>query len=227
MGVNLPELLLNDWKFVLKNQFTKEYFINLQNSIDIEFKQETVYPPLEFVFNAFNLTSFADTKVIIIGQDPYHGAGQAHGLCFSVPNHLAIPPSLKNIYKELAIEYNPVFQNFNGNLSSWASQGVFLLNAILTVRANQAGSHSHLGWQNLTEQIIHLLNTEKENLVFMLWGNYAQKLGKQIDRNKHLVLEAHHPSPLSANKGGWFGHNHFIKANQYLVQNGIQPIDWI
>jgi uracil-DNA glycosylase len=227
MNVNLPDLLVNDWKSLLKNQFNEEYFIKIGKALELDAKTYTIYPPIDLVFHALNLTSFNATKVIIIGQDPYHGAGQAHGLCFSVPPNIPSPPSLKNIIRELESEYNPLFSKFSEDLTPWANQGVLLLNSVLTVRSNLAGSHSKIGWQLFTEHIIRMLNTEKENLVFMLWGNYAQNVGRAIDRNKHLVLEASHPSPLSANRGGWFGNNHFIKANQYLIQHHKAPIQWI
>ncbi|MFM6947388.1 MAG: uracil-DNA glycosylase [Aquirufa sp.] len=227
MNVNLPDLLINDWKLKLKNQFEQSYFLKLQEELNKRNSEEVIYPPMELVFNALNLSSFDETKVIIIGQDPYHGAGQAHGLCFSVPDQVELPPSLKNIFKELEREYNPIFEKSSGNLSSWANQGVLLLNSVLTVQANQAASHSKLGWQHLTSYIIEVLNQEKSHLVFMLWGNYAQKIGVSIDRSKHLVLECAHPSPLSANQGNWFGNDHFKLCNAYLVQNGIEPIEWI
>lgn len=227
MNVNLPDLLINDWKLKLKNQFEQSYFLKLQEELNKRNSEEVIYPPMELVFNALNLSSFDETKVIIIGQDPYHGAGQAHGLCFSVPDQVELPPSLKNIFKELEREYNPIFKKSSGNLSSWANQGVLLLNSVLTVQANQAASHSKLGWQHLTSYIIEVLNQEKSHLVFMLWGNYAQKIGVSIDRSKHLVLECAHPSPLSANQGNWFGNDHFKLCNAYLVQNGIEPIEWI
>ncbi|MHA8050039.1 uracil-DNA glycosylase [Aquirufa sp. ROCK-SH2] len=227
MNVNLPDLLINDWKLKLKNQFEQSYFLKLQEELNKRNSEEVIYPPMELVFNALNLSSFDETKVIIIGQDPYHGAGQAHGLCFSVPDQVELPPSLKNIFKELEREYNPIFKKSSGNLSSWANQGVLLLNSVLTVQANQAASHSKLGWQHLTSYIIEVLNQEKSHLVFMLWGNYAQKIGVSINRSKHLVLECAHPSPLSANQGNWFGNGHFKLCNAYLIQHGIAPIEWI
>jgi uracil-DNA glycosylase len=227
MKTNLPDLLINDWKTLLNSEMSLDYFQNLGQIIEHEYEVYTVYPPLREVFQAFNLCSFSKTKVVIIGQDPYHGFGQAHGLCFSVPNSVNFPPSLKNIFKELMNQYNPLFKMTSGDLSPWANQGVLLLNSILTVRADQAASHSKLGWQLFTQRVIDLLNEEKTHLVFLLWGNYAQKIGSKIDRNKHLVLEASHPSPLSANRGGWFGNNHFLETNEYLVKNNMEPIHWI
>jgi uracil-DNA glycosylase len=227
MKTNLPELLLNDWKILLNSEMHKDYFKRLNLILEQEYSNESVYPPLNEVFLAFNLCSFSKTKVIIIGQDPYHGSGQAHGLSFSVPSSVPFPPSLKNIFKELMNQYNPLFEKSSGDLSPWANQGVLLLNSILTVKADQAASHSKLGWQLFTQSVIDLLNQEKTHLVFLLWGNYAQKIGSKIDRNKHLVLEASHPSPLSANRGGWFGNNHFLETNEYLVKNNMEPIHWV
>ena len=227
MIVNLPDLLVTDWKLKLKNQFDQPYFLKLQDELNNRLQEEIIYPPIELVFNALNLTSFDETKVVIIGQDPYHGFGQAHGLCFSVPDQVDLPPSLKNIFIELEKEFNPTFSKTNGNLCSWAKQGVLLLNTVLTVRAHHPASHSKMGWQKFTSHVIQLLNQEKSNLVFMLWGNYAQKMGESIDRSKHLVLECGHPSPLSANKGKWFGNNHFILCNEFLQKHGNNRIDWI
>jgi uracil-DNA glycosylase len=227
MKTNLPELLLNDWKILLNSEMHKDYFKRLNRILEQEYSNESVYPPLNDVFLAFNLCSFSKTKVIIIGQDPYHGSGQAHGLSFSVPSSVPFPPSLKNIFKELMNQYNPLFEKSSGDLSLWANQGVLLLNSILTVKADQAASHSKLGWQLFTQSVIDLLNQEKTHLVFLLWGNYAQKIGSNIDRKKHFVLEASHPSPLSANRGGWFGNNHFLETNEYLVKNNIEPIHWV
>jgi uracil-DNA glycosylase len=227
MNVNLMDLLINDWKIRLKDQFEQPYFQNIQEELNCKIKNENIYPPIELVFNALNLTSFEETQVIIIGQDPYHGNGQANGLCFSVPDQVNLPPSLKNIFKELENEYNPAFSKSSGNLTYWAQQGVLLLNSVLTVQENQAASHAKLGWQTFTSKIIALLNHEKCNLVFLLWGNYAQKIGLAIDREKHLVLESGHPSPLSANKGNWYGNNHFILCNEYLLQHKKNAIKWL
>lgn len=227
MNVNLPDLLINDWKIRLKNQFGQQYFHKIQDELNVRLKDEIIFPPIELVFNALNLTSFEDTHVIILGQDPYHGMGQAHGLSFSVPDKINLPPSLKNILKELEKEYNPLFSKSTGDLTSWAQQGVLLLNSVLTVQANKAASHAKIGWQTFTSEIINLLDQEKSNLVFLLWGNYAQKIGASINREKHLVLSCVHPSPLSANKGNWFGNNHFITCNEYLIKHNKKPISWL
>jgi len=212
------------WKSRLQPEFEKEYFIRLTDFVRQEYKTGTVYPPGGLIFNAFNLCPFENVKAVIIGQDPYHGPGQAHGLCFSVPDQVAFPFSLQNIFRELNDDLHiPVPQS--GNLERWADQGVFLLNATLTVRAHQAGSHQNKGWETFTDQVIHLLAGEKENLVFMLWGSYAQQKGKFIDKSRHLVLESVHPSPLSAHRG-FFGNHHFSKANEYLEQHGKQSVRW-
>jgi len=212
------------WKSKLSGEFDKDYFIKLSGFVREEYKIKTIYPPGSLIFNAFNLCSFNNVKAVIIGQDPYHGPGQAHGLCFSVRDGIDYPPSLKNIYKEIESDLNcKIFSS--GNLERWASQGVLLLNATLTVRAHQAGSHQKKGWEEFTDAVIYLLNKEKNHLVFFLWGAYAQKKGEEIDRLRHLVLESVHPSPLSASRG-FFGNRHFSKCNEYLSQNGIEPIDW-
>jgi len=212
------------WKSKLSGEFDKDYFIKLSGFVREEYKIKTIYPPGSLIFNAFNLCSFNNVKAVIIGQDPYHGPGQAHGLCFSVRDGIDYPPSLKNIYKEIESDLNcKIFSS--GNLERWASQGVLLLNATLTVRAHQAGSHQKKGWEEFTDAVIYLLNKEKNHLVFFLWGAYAQKKGEEIDRLRHLVLESVHPSPLSALRG-FFGNRHFSKCNEYLSQNGIEPIDW-
>jgi len=212
------------WKSKLSGEFDKDYFIKLSGFVREEYKIKTIYPPGSLIFNAFNLCSFNNVKAVIIGQDPYHGPGQAHGLCFSVRDGIDYPPSLKNIYKEIESDLNcKIFSS--GNLERWASQGVLLLNATLTVRAHQAGSHQKKGWEEFTDAVIYLLNKEKNHLVFFLWGAYAQKKGEEIDRLRHLVLESVHPSPLSASRG-FFGNKHFSKCNEYLSQNGIEPIDW-
>jgi len=212
------------WKEKLKDEFEKEYFINLSAFVHDEYKKHTVYPPGSLIFNSFNLCPFQNVKAVIIGQDPYHGPGQAHGLCFSVRDGVAFPPSLINIFKEISMDTG-IPRPISGDLERWASQGILLLNATLTVRANQAGSHQKKGWEEFTDSVIRVLNNEKENLVFFLWGAYAQKKGESIDRSKHLVLESVHPSPLSASRG-FFGNHHFSKCNEYLIEKGIQPIDW-
>ncbi|MCE5347564.1 MAG: uracil-DNA glycosylase [Bacteroidales bacterium] len=212
------------WKSRLKNEFEKEYFIKLTGFIREEYKVNTIYPPGSLIFNALNLCPFPNVKAVIIGQDPYHGPGQAHGLCFSVRNGVEFPPSLVNIFKEIESDIG-ISRPVSGNLERWASQGVLLLNATLTVRAHQAGSHQKKGWEEFTDSVISIINSEKKNIVFFLWGAYAQKKGESIDRSKHLVLESVHPSPLSASRG-FFGNKHFSKCNNYLIENGIYPINW-
>ncbi|MDY3268664.1 MAG: uracil-DNA glycosylase [Phocaeicola sp.] len=220
MNVQIEET----WKEVLLPEFSKDYFIKLTDFVRKEYQEATIYPPGKLIFNAFNLCPFNKVKVVIIGQDPYHGPGQAHGLCFSVNDGVPAPPSLINIFKEINNDLGkPIPQS--GNLTRWAEQGVLLLNATLTVRAHQAGSHQRKGWEEFTDAVIRKLAEEKEGLVFILWGAYAQKKGAFIDRNKHLVLTSVHPSPLSAHNG-FFGNHHFSRANEYLVRNGKTAIDW-
>jgi uracil-DNA glycosylase len=212
------------WKQRLMPEFEKEYFTRLVDFVKEEYRTTTIYPPGGLIFNAFDLCPFENVKAVIIGQDPYHGKGQAHGLCFSVRDGVAFPPSLMNIFKE--VESDMGYKPFpTGNLGRWASQGVLLLNATLTVRAHQAGSHQRKGWEEFTDSVIKILNNEKENLVFFLWGAYAQRKGASIDKSKHLVLESVHPSPLSA-YNGFFGNRHFSRCNEYLISKGIQAIDW-
>ncbi len=220
MDVKIEE----SWKEQLEVEFGKPYFQELTSFVRKEYQTQTIYPPGSFIFNAFNLCPFNDTKVVIIGQDPYHGPNQAHGLCFSVNDGVEFPPSLNNIFKEIKNDLDiPV--PTSGNLTRWAEQGVLLLNATLTVRARQAGSHQNKGWEQFTDAVIRLLAEQKEHLVFILWGAYAQKKGAFIDRNKHLVLESVHPSPLAAHRGFWNNH-HFSKTNSYLEQLGKTPIQW-
>lgn len=220
MNVQIEET----WKEALMPEFSKDYFIRLTDFVRKEYHETTVYPPGKLIFNAFNLCPFDKVKVVIIGQDPYHGPGQAHGLCFSVNDGVQPPPSLVNIFKEINNDLGkPIPQS--GNLTRWAEQGVLLLNATLTVRAHQAGSHQRQGWEEFTDAVIRKLAEKKSNLVFILWGSYAQKKGAFIDRNKHLVLTSVHPSPLSAHNG-FFGNHHFSLANDYLVKNGKTAIDW-
>ena len=220
MNVQIEET----WKEALMPEFSKDYFIRLTDFVRKEYHETTVYPPGKLIFNAFNLCPFDKVKVVIIGQDPYHGPGQAHGLCFSVNDGVQPPPSLVNIFKEINNDLGkPIPQS--GNLTRWAEQGVLLLNATLTVRAHQAGSHQRQGWEEFTDAVIRKLAEEKSSLVFILWGSYAQKKGAFIDRNKHLVLTSVHPSPLSAHNG-FFGNHHFSLANDYLVKNGKTAIDW-
>lgn len=213
------------WEQVLNEEFGKDYFKLLADFVKSEYTNQTCYPPGKLIFNAFDATPFDEVKVVIIGQDPYHGIGQAHGLCFSVNDGIPFPPSLRNIFKEINDDIG-VDIPFSGNLLRWAKQGVLLLNATLTVRAGEAGSHQNKGWETFTDAVIGQLNNRKENLVFLLWGSYAQNKGKFLDTEKHLVLKSKHPSPLSANSGGWFGQKHFSKTNEYLVSKHLNPIDW-
>lgn len=213
------------WEPILKPLFRQDYMRSLSAFVQHERKQGLVFPPENLVLNAFRLTSFEDIKVVILGQDPYHNDGQAHGLSFSVPEGIALPPSLRNIYTELTSDISGFQYPISGNLTKWAKQGVLLLNATLTVRAHQAASHQKRGWEEFTDQIIHLVSQKLENVVFILWGSYAQKKSMLIDAQKHLVLKAVHPSPLSAHRG-FFGCKHFSKANAYLEAKGRKPIDW-
>lgn len=212
------------WKEQLQPEFDKEYFEKLTDFVRREYATTTVYPPASLIFNAFDLCPFDKVRVVIIGQDPYHGPGQAHGLCFSVNKGIAFPPSLLNIFKEIKDDIGTPIPE-SGDLTHWARQGVLLLNATLTVRARQAGSHQRQGWEEFTDAVIRQLNEKKEHLVFILWGSYAQKKGAIIDRNKHLVLSSAHPSPLSA-WHGFFGNHHFSLTNQYLVNHGSEAIHW-
>lgn len=212
------------WKKVLSEEFEKKYFTELTEKVRHAYLTGTVYPPPKLIFNAFTHCSFEKVKVVILGQDPYHGPGQAHGLCFSVQTGVPPPPSLQNIYKEITNDIGTVTDD-SGNLEYWAEQGVLLLNATLTVNKSQAGSHQGWGWEQFTDAVIQKLSDEKEHLVFLLWGRYAQDKGKNIDTQKHLVLKASHPSPFSA-YNGFFGCKHFSKTNEYLKKNGIEPINW-
>ncbi|WAC13645.1 uracil-DNA glycosylase [Dyadobacter pollutisoli] len=213
------------WKVHLAPEFEKPYFISLTAFIKDEYKSKQIFPPAKQIFNAFNFCSFDDCKVVILGQDPYHGLGQANGLCFSVNDGVRMPPSLVNIFKEIKEDIGkPV--PATGNLERWAKQGVLLLNATLTVQSGAAGSHQNRGWERFTDAVIKCLSDNKENLVFMLWGKYAQDKGSIINASKHHVLKARHPSPMSANNGGWFGTHHFSKANEYLKAQGLEEIDW-
>jgi uracil-DNA glycosylase len=214
------------WQALLMNEFRKPYFVELMQQVKQEYATTTCFPPKELIFSAFEQFDFQDTKVVIIGQDPYHGTGEANGLCFSVNDGVAIPPSLKNIYTEINNEYDRILFQTSGNLEHWAKQGILLLNAGLTVRKDKANSHKHLQWNVFTDAVINLINEQSENVVFLLWGSFAQKKGKLIDRNKHLVLQTGHPSPLSANRGLWFGNNHFIITNDYLIKNMKIKIVW-
>ena len=214
----------SSWKEILQPEFEKEYFKNLVEFVKSEYASQVVYPPGNLIFNAFEQCPFDKVKVVILGQDPYHEPGQAHGLCFSVNEGVSFPPSLVNIFKEIESDFN-IPAPPSGNLTRWAKQGVLLLNATLTVRARQAGSHQHKGWETFTDAVIHCIAEQKEHVVFILWGAYALKKGEFISPQKHLVLQSPHPSPLSAHRG-FFGNRHFSKANAYLTQNGQEPIIW-
>lgn len=214
----------SSWKEKLRDEFAKDYFIALTEFVRQEYSTRQVFPPGNRIFNAFNLCPFDRVKVVIIGQDPYHNIGQAHGLCFSVTDGTEFPPSLVNIFKELNRDLGvPVPQS--GNLERWAEQGVLLLNAILTVRAHQALSHQNRGWERFTDAAISALNRDRDNLVFMLWGNYAQNKGSSIDRARHMILNTVHPSPLSASRG-FLGCSHFSKCNEWLKARGLEPVAW-
>jgi uracil-DNA glycosylase len=221
MNVQIEE----SWKRHLQPEFEKSYFLQLTESVRREYAAGPCYPPGQLIFNAFNLCPFDQVKVVIIGQDPYHEPGQAHGLSFSVLPGVQFPPSLQNIFKEIQTDLGtPV--PVSGDLTRWARQGVLLLNATLTVRAHQANSHAMLGWQNFTDAAIQALAKRRDHLVYMLWGGFARSKAYMIDKQRNLVLESVHPSPLSANRGGWFGQHQFSRANEYLQQNGLAPIQW-
>lgn len=213
------------WKEQLANEFEQPYFQQLVANVRQEYATQKCFPPGKLIFNAFNLCPFDAVKVVIIGQDPYHEPGQAMGLSFSVPHGVALPPSLQNIFKEIEQDLNRKISPI-GDLTRWAEQGVLLLNATLTVRAHQANSHKHLGWNYFTDAVISTLSNRKENLVFMLWGGFARTKKQLIDTSKHLVLESVHPSPLSANRGGWFGQKQFTRCNAYLLEKGKAEIIW-
>ena len=212
------------WKEALTDEFEKDYFSDLTNFIKNEYKTQKIYPPAKLIFNAFDQCPFDKLKVVILGQDPYHGPGQAHGLCFSVNDGIDFPPSLRNIFKELKNDLGKEIP-LTGNLTNWAKQGVLLLNATLTVMANQAGSHQNKGWEQFTDAVIQKINEQKQHVVFILWGNYAISKSKFIDQNKHLVLSSVHPSPLSASRG-FFGNRHFSITNEFLLKNGMEAVNW-
>ncbi len=213
------------WAKKLNTEFQKPYFESLVNFVKTEYKEHNCYPPGKLIFNAFNKCTFDNLKVVIIGQDPYHGVGQANGLSFSVNDGVSIPPSLLNIFKELKEDLDLEIPN-SGNLERWASQGVLLLNATLTVRATEPGSHQKKGWEEFSDKVIEVINHDCTSVVFLLWGKYAQSKGKIINTEKHFVLKSKHPSPLSANFGGWFGNKHFSQTNNYLKAKGKTGIDW-
>ena len=214
------------WRAHLAAEFDKPYFKDLSAYVHEEYKTHTVYPAPQNIFRAFDLCPFDSTKVVILGQDPYHGPRQANGLCFAVGDGIPLPPSLQNIYKEIESGFGTPVVHRSGDLERWAKQGVLLLNATLTVEAHKAGSHQGKGWEQFTDAAVHELSDHSERIVFMLWGNYAKAKGAFIDRTKHLVLESAHPSPFSA-ANGFFGNKHFSKANEYLASNGRTPIDWL
>ena len=218
MNIQLEE----DWNSRLRDEFDKIYFKELLSFVDEEYDEITCFPPKNEIFSAFNNCSFEDVKVVIIGQDPYHDIGQANGLCFSVVEGVKHPPSLKNIFKEIESDLGISIPE-SGNLKRWARQGVLLLNATLTVRAHEAGSHQKKGWEEFTDAVIQYISDNKQDVIFLLWGGFSKKKGKKIDREKHHVLESGHPSPLSANRGYWFGNKHFSKTNELL---GDRKIDW-
>ena len=224
MTVTVNPVIGDSWLEVLKEEFSSSYFADLKEFLIEEKKKYRIFPPGKFIFNAFNLTSFHDVKVVILGQDPYHGYGQAHGLCFSVRDGIPKPPSLINIFRELETDLG-IPPPHGGDLTRWAMQGVLLLNATLTVRENQAGSHQNKGWERFTDTAIRELSSRRNGLVFVLWGNYAIAKRTLVDETKHLVLTAAHPSPLSCHKG-FFGCRHFSAINQYLQKNGGKEIDW-
>jgi uracil-DNA glycosylase len=225
LGLNFSELIQNDWKNVFIQANIWERHASLFEEVSNAYKESDVYPPVEQIFEAFQLSSFASTKVIIIGQDPYHGAGQAHGLSFSVPQGLPFPPSLKNISKELLSDIGQGLHT--GDLGFWAKQGVLLLNSSLTVRAHEAGSHGKMGWVSFTKDLLQVIQKEKEHLVVCLWGQHAASFLPIFDLKKHRIIQSAHPSPLSANRGGWFGQRPFSRVNDYLKEFGLEPIQWV
>ena len=221
MNVNIAQ----DWSKELKGEFNKPYFKSLVQFVKLEYENYSCYPPEQDIFSAFNHSSFLETKVVILGQDPYHGFGQANGMCFSVRKGVVHPPSLINIFKEVYSDIG-VSIPVSGNLERWAAQGVLLLNATLTVRAHEAGSHQKRGWEQFTDAVVETLSRKREGIIFILWGGYAKKKGNKIDTSKHHVFTSGHPSPLSANRGYWFGNSHFSKINKTLVKMNKTPIRW-
>lgn len=218
-------VITKNWYELLKDEFEKPYYKNLMQFLENEYKTKTIYPKPENVFNALNKVKFNQVKVVIIGQDPYHGVNQAHGLSFSVEKDVNIPPSLNNIFKELHNDVGTYIPN-NGNLTKWANQGVLMLNAVLTVESGKPNSHKAKGWEEFTSKIIELLNERQKPVIFLLWGANAKAIGKKITNPQHFVLTASHPSPMSANQGGWFGCKHFSKVNKILSDLGEDTIDW-
>jgi uracil-DNA glycosylase len=222
----MQSIINPSWQPILSDEFQKAYFLDLINAVEEEYENQTCFPPKELLFSAFDYCSFDDLKVVIIGQDPYHGLGEANGLCFSVNGGVKIPPSLRNIYREMNDDLGSVFLPNSGNLEPWAKQGVLLLNASLSVRMDNPNSHKHLKWNTFTDAVIQKISDQREQIVFLLWGNFAQKKGLKINRQKHIVLESGHPSPMSANQGKWFGNKHFSQTNTYLKSKGKATIDW-
>ena len=220
MDVRIAE----SWKNILNEEFSKEYFEKLVSFVKSEYANSTIFPPAPLIFNAFDKCNLENLKVVIIGQDPYHTPGAAHGLCFSVPDGEKIPPSLRNIYKEISADLSKDIPT-TGNIEHWAEQGVFLLNATLTVRAHEAGSHQKKGWETFTDAVIAKISESKDNVVFLLWGAYAQKKEALIDTSKHFILKSVHPSPLSASRG-FFGNHHFSRTNEFLKSKGLEEINW-
>jgi uracil-DNA glycosylase len=214
------------WKSILSDEIKKSYFTELMKNVGREYLENSCFPPKDLIFSAFNHCDFSNLKMVIIGQDPYHGEGEANGLCFSVNDGVKIPPSLRNIFREINEDLDSIFLPSSGNLENWAKQGVLLLNASLTVRRDTPNSHKHLKWNVFTDAVIQKISDENEAVVFLLWGTFAHKKGSKIDRSKHLVLESGHPSPMSANQGKWFGNKHFSKANAYLKKKGKTEIVW-
>jgi uracil-DNA glycosylase len=222
--MNLLKNIDSSWKKQLSSEFDKPYFLTLMRFIETEMREQTIYPKRSDIFNAFAMTPFDKLKVVVLGQDPYHGENQAHGLAFSVQEGMALPPSLKNIFQEYSSDLGYAMPK-SGNLTKWAEEGIFLLNAVLTVRAHEAHSHKNRGWEIFTDEVIRTISAHKEHIVFILWGKPAQAKSKLIDRSKHLILEASHPSPLSSYRG-FFGSSPFSKTNAYLEANGVKEIDW-
>ena len=216
----------NDWQLFLEKEFTEPYFLDLNKAIATAYKSYTCYPPKQFIFNAFDTCKFKNLKVVIIGQDPYHGDGQANGLAFSINDGCAIPPSLRNVFREINNDFEHLLLPTSGNLERWATQGVLLLNASLTVQKDMPNSHKNFQWQRFTDAVISKLSQEKHDLVFLLWGNFAIQKSKFIDQEKHLVLTSGHPSPMSANQGKWFGNKHFSQVNSFLKFKNIDEIEW-
>ena len=218
-------IIAKNWYELLKDEFDRDYYQNLIKFLEYEYKTKTIYPKPENVFNSLNKVKFDDVKVVIIGQDPYHGPNQAHGLSFSVEKDINTPPSLKNIYKEIQSDLGCYIPN-HGNLTKWANQGVLMLNAVLTVEGGKPNSHKGKGWENFTGKIIELLNKREKPVIFLLWGGNAKAIGKKITNPNHYILSCSHPSPMSANQGGWFGNKHFSKTNDILTKLGEKTIDW-